>query len=272
MTNAKNCSWATCNEWCLTKTGGFCPQINATARRNGTDVIFDVCNNSRTSNTSCPQVRTEDLKRYNCNNGTECETLTGVFNCTLGEFAVLCYFSPIKIIYRFLFLYLGHCYNMSDLYLCHHKADGIKIDAEKDNLKLNGFFECTKSKCTKIKRPFTCDRYCPKITTEGFNVYIMVDDNLITSDCELAYGLNQANGSYPGKRISPPQRIWNETQGFLITNCMTVAKDGADKITASDCINGTILQKDDIPNVFMNFTTFWKIYYNSNILVDPTEK
>lgn len=99
MTNAKNCSWATCNEWCLTKTGGFCPQINATARRNGTDVVFDVCNNSRTSNTSCPQVRTQDLKRYNCNNGTECETLTGVFNCTLGEL----FFSAHKIIYRFLF-------------------------------------------------------------------------------------------------------------------------------------------------------------------------
>ena len=37
---------------------------------------------------------------------------------------------------------IGHCANMSELYLCHHKADGMTIDAEQDNMKLNGFFEC----------------------------------------------------------------------------------------------------------------------------------
>lgn len=34
-TIANNCPWASCGEWCLTKTGGFCTQIHATVRRNG---------------------------------------------------------------------------------------------------------------------------------------------------------------------------------------------------------------------------------------------
>jgi len=66
------------------------------------------------------QANPASVKRYNCNLGSECDNLNGVFNCSLG-----------------------HCGNMSELFLCHHKADGITIDS-KDNMKLNGFFECKK--------------------------------------------------------------------------------------------------------------------------------
>lgn len=48
------CAWASCGEWCLTKTTGFCPQIHATVRRNGTDILFQNC--TRISNIACPQV------------------------------------------------------------------------------------------------------------------------------------------------------------------------------------------------------------------------
>lgn len=89
---------------------------------------------------------------------------------------------------------------MSELYLCHHKADsGVVIDAEKDNLKLNGFFECVNSKCTKIRKTFSCDRYCPKITT-AVNVLIMQDDNLVTAECDIGYGYNEARGMDAGVR------------------------------------------------------------------------
>lgn len=53
-TMANNCGWASCGEWCLTKTSGFCPQIHATVRRNGTDVLFENC--TRSIVTHCPQV------------------------------------------------------------------------------------------------------------------------------------------------------------------------------------------------------------------------
>lgn len=71
------------------------------------------------------------MKRYNCNQGSECDNMHGVFNCSLG-----------------------HCGNYSERFLCHYKADGVILNTEKDNMKLNGFFECRKSFCTKIKRPF----------------------------------------------------------------------------------------------------------------------
>lgn len=54
-TLANNCGWASCGEWCLTRTTGFCPQIHATVRRNGTDIVFENCTNF--SSISCPQVR-----------------------------------------------------------------------------------------------------------------------------------------------------------------------------------------------------------------------
>lgn len=53
---ANNCAWASCGEWCLTRTSGFCPQIHTAVRRNGTDVIFENCTRSTTTN--CPQVGT----------------------------------------------------------------------------------------------------------------------------------------------------------------------------------------------------------------------
>lgn len=54
-TLVNSCTWASCGEWCLTKTTGFCPQIHATVRRNGTDIIFENCTNS--ASVFCPQVR-----------------------------------------------------------------------------------------------------------------------------------------------------------------------------------------------------------------------
>lgn len=41
---------------------------------------------------------------------------------------------------------------------------------------------------------------------------------------------------------------------------------------ATDCVNGTLLKDNALPVPFMNFTQFWKIYNNSNIVVDPTDK
>lgn len=115
---------------------------------------------------------------------------------------------------------------MSMYYLCHHHADGISIDAERDNMKLNGYFECIKSKCVKIRRPFSCDRYCSKITTTAVNVLIMQDDSLVTANCDVGFGYNEARGPDHGVRIDPPRKVWDENSGILLTNCFEVTKDG----------------------------------------------
>lgn len=49
-----HCAWASCGEWCLTRTSGFCPQIYSVVRRNGTDIQLNNC--SRITNTSCAMV------------------------------------------------------------------------------------------------------------------------------------------------------------------------------------------------------------------------
>jgi hypothetical protein len=53
--NPRNCQWASCGEWCLTKTSGFCPQMIVTVRRNGTDMQLENC--SRLQSFACPAVR-----------------------------------------------------------------------------------------------------------------------------------------------------------------------------------------------------------------------
>lgn len=192
-----NCSWASCGEWCLTKTSGFCPQIHVTTRQNGTVIRLDNCKNF--SSVSCPQVNSAHIKRYNCNNGSECSTLHGVFNCSLG-----------------------HCSNLSEVYQCHHKADGLILDSDKDNMKLNGYFECKGSRCTKIKRAFSCDRYCEMIPTVEKNIYITSDDNLITANCESMMAFTQANGQHEGTEIEP-KTIWErQFDEILMMSCNTV--------------------------------------------------
>ncbi|XP_034938598.1 uncharacterized protein Teh4 [Chelonus insularis] len=240
------CAWASCGEWCLTKTTGFCPQIHATVRRNGTDVIFQNC--TKFTSISCPQVNLRTARRYNCNNGSACGSLFGVFNCSLG-----------------------HCTNMSELMLCHYKADGIVVDSEKDNMKLNGFFSCHYSRCTKIKHAFSCDRYCPAISTNDTNIFLMQDDNILIAKCSEAFALNQAKGNLPGTRLTEPQKIWNDDnkQG-IIASCFAVKREGS-IMRAEDCVNGTFIEKKTIPKPAVNFTTFLGFYEKSLINpVDPT--
>lgn len=144
------------------------------------------------------------MKKYNCNNGSECSMLSGVFNCSKG-----------------------HCANMSELMLCHHRADGIIVDSEKDNMKLNGYFSCQNSRCTKIKSVFTCDRYCPNITTNEINVYLMEDDNVISARCSRGMAWNRANGSLPGTKLDEPVKIWEDQNGsIIIASCYSVKTDG----------------------------------------------
>ncbi|XP_058793989.1 uncharacterized protein LOC131665844 isoform X2 [Phymastichus coffea] len=236
-TMVNTCSWASCGEWCLTKTSGFCPQIHATVRRNGTDLVFENC--SRTASIACPMVNLATVKKYNCNNGSECDHLTGLFECKKG-----------------------HCSNISEAMLCHDKPDGAVVDAEKDNMKLNGNFRCINSRCTRIKNPFHCDRYCPKISTSSINVFLMQGDNIITASCDRAMALNKANGNKPGERLDKPVEVWKKGNDALVASCIIVNKV-VDKFRTEDCVNGTLIAEAQIPQPFINFTTFLLLYQHS---------
>lgn len=113
--------------------------------------------------------------------------------------------------------------------LCHDKPDGLIVDAEKDNVKLNGNFRCNNSRCTRIKNAFSCDRYCPKITTTNVNVFLMQSDNVIMASCDRAFALNRANGNLTGERLKEPKEIWKKGNDAMIASCYDVYKVG-DKI------------------------------------------
>lgn len=89
------------------------------------------------------------------------------------------------------------------------------------------FFECKNSRCTKIKRPFPCDRYCPKITTSSVNTFLMYDDYLYTGDCQRALSLTSSNGPNEETKISPTE-IWSEEKSkkMLFASCQKVEKSG----------------------------------------------
>ncbi|XP_017774011.1 PREDICTED: uncharacterized protein LOC108560825 [Nicrophorus vespilloides] len=241
-----NCSWASCGEWCLTKTSGFCPQVHVTTRQNGTTMQLQDC--TEFMSVSCPDVVTSKLRRYNCNNGSECSNLSGVFNCTLG-----------------------HCSNLSEVYQCHHKADGHVLDSDKDNMKMTGFFECRGSRCTKIKRPFTCDRYCDHINSSDINVIITIEDTLYTARCSEAIATTIANGNEPETKIDPTV-FWKEDPRYIMmTSCNTLVRNES-IIEGTDCLNGTIYKKEDIPGPTMNFTTFWSLRPKALRPVDPRQR
>ncbi|CAH1103619.1 unnamed protein product [Psylliodes chrysocephalus] len=246
ISTENNCSWASCGEWCLTKTSGFCPQIHSTTRQNGTTVQFLNCTNFHAS--ICPPVSPDQLKKHNCNNGTECASLRGVFNCSLG-----------------------HCANMSQLYDCHYKADGFTVDSDRDNAKLNGFFECKGAKCTKIKRAFSCDRICKEnITSVSTNVFISKGDSVNFAHCESAIATTKANGQEEGVQI-PHTQFWSKmpNEAFMVSCHMIKFDESIQTIHATDCINGTIYELGTLPKPFITFKEFWNLTGKHRNVVDP---
>ncbi|XP_025420027.1 uncharacterized protein LOC112690272 isoform X1 [Sipha flava] len=252
-TVSNNCEWASCGEWCLTKASGNCPQYLVTVRQNGTEIGVENC--TRLTTVSCPQANPETLKRYNCNNNKECLGLTGIMACRLG-----------------------HCSNMSELYQCYYNTSNSELafDSDRENLKLNGYFHCDNGSCKSIKWPFACDRYCNKITTTGVNVFLRLGDTVYTGDCQRVVAYNKANGNATqGEQLATPREIWtdeNSTIGIFMASCNGITKDSGNSLRAIDCINGTVLDESLMPQLFINFTTFWTIYESSNRLLDENNE
>ena len=77
------------------------------------------------------------------------------------------------------------------------------------------FFECKNSRCAKIKKAMTCDRYCQKITTSGMNVYISYDNDVYSLDCQKMFSDEESK-----------KEIWSEERysDVLFVSCTKVDK------------------------------------------------
>lgn len=105
------------------------------------------------------------------------------------------------------------------------------------------------------------------------NTFVMHNNSVTTLDCEAAYATTEAQGSDPGLRLSSPVKIWDESMGYLLTHCIDIQRIGdSNNFNAFDCLNGTLLESYVVPEPYTNFTTFWKIYDNSSVHLDPTQK
>lgn len=93
--------------------------------------------------------------------------------------------------------------------------------------------------------------------------------------CDSALAYTKARGNDTALRLTEPKEIWrvNETSEskILLINCMTLSKDN-DTVNATDCINGTLIDRKLIPfSGRINFTVFWDIYRTSNDSYDKND-
>lgn len=229
-----NCDWGSCGEWCLSKTSGACIQIYVNLRNNGSNLLFANCTN--TANKTCYGIDQENAKKSRCI-ADECRNLTGTFNCTMGT-----------------------CINITDAFECVFKETDAPLKCSGRRGKINcieidGLQHCTRGTCERIKSPYNCDRRCVDIPTRNKNVIVLSGDKVYLSQCLRV--IDTATDS----------EIWTESaDNVLMVSCYTIENTSAG-ITASDCINGSVLEKHSLTDL----TNFTYLTYLSVFVTKPLE-
>uniref|UniRef100_A0A1Q3FMA6 Putative conserved plasma membrane protein n=1 Tax=Culex tarsalis TaxID=7177 RepID=A0A1Q3FMA6_CULTA len=225
--NKDACEWGSCGEWCLSKTSGACIQIYVHLRNNGSSLTFQNCTNS--ANKTCYGIDQENAKKARCI-ADECKNLTGTFNCTTGM-----------------------CINITDAFECvFHNTDApLKCSGRRGKITcidINGLFSCNRGTCRKIKTPYNCDRRCVDIPTRNKNMILLSGDKVYLSQCSVAIDANTS------------QEVWNESDGKVImASCYTI-QNTTNGIQATDCVNGSLLEKDELTDL-TNFTYLSYLHY-----------
>ncbi|XP_063238314.1 uncharacterized protein LOC134539892 [Bacillus rossius redtenbacheri] len=231
------CDWATCGEWCLSKSSGACVQIYVNLRRNGTDMLFQNCTNTATK--VCYGIDQENAKRSRCI-ADECRNLTGTFNCTAGT-----------------------CINITDAFECVFKntEPPLKCSGRRGKItciELDGLQNCHRGTCEKIRTPYNCDRRCVDIPTRNKNVILLSGDKVYLSQCQRAIA------ETPGGT----KEVWTEDQdNILMASCYTIT-NATRGVEATDCINGTLLANDVLADK-TNFTFLSVLGATNPELLDP---
>ncbi|KAL0275431.1 UNVERIFIED_CONTAM: hypothetical protein PYX00_003279 [Menopon gallinae] len=241
--NIDSCSWATCVEWCLTKSSGACIQIYVTPRRNGSNLLFQNCTNM--TNRTCYGIDQENAKKYRCI-ADDCKNLTGTFNCTEGV-----------------------CVNITDAFTCEFKMTDPPMKCSDRRGKITcssiaGLQSCKKGTCERIRTPYNCDRKCVNIPTRNKNVILLSGDVAFLSQCQKAIHLDTG------------KEIWTEERGNILVASCYLINNTTDGIEGVDCINGTLLEKNALDD-WTNFTyllylsVFNTVPLDENRIVAPPE-
>lgn len=218
------CNWGSCGEWCLSKTSGSCVQIYVNLRQNGSSLDFQNCTNLY--NKTCDGIDHDNIKKYRCKQ-EECKNLTGTFNCTNGE-----------------------CINITDVFECMFHTTEEPLNCTGPRGKMNcmaieGLNTCSQGLCSRINTPYNCDRRCVDIPTRNKNVILLSGDRVFLSQCQrvdVEGGLTKReNGS------------WNAIQSTTLLVSCYVVTSRANNLHATDCINGTVVDKQTLSDV-SNFT------------------
>lgn len=188
--------------------------------------MFQNCTN--TLEKICYGIDREKHRKYICIQD-ECKTLNGTFNCTMGE-----------------------CINITAHFQCEfrHVDEPRKCNEKRGKItciELDGLFTCRKGRCQKIRPPYNCERRCSGINTWNKNVVLLSGDSVILSQCKKAFNMSEEIDT----------EVWTESNGILMASCYTI-QDSGREVIASDCINGTLLEKGSLGET-TNFT------YLSNI-------
>ncbi|KAG8338735.1 uncharacterized protein LOC124360489 [Homalodisca vitripennis] len=233
-----NCDWGSCGEWCLSKTSGACIQIYVNLRHNGSSLLFANCTN--TANKTCYGIDQENAKKNRCI-ADECRNLTGTFNCTMGT-----------------------CINITDAFECVFKETDAPLKCSGRRGKINcieidGLQHCNRGTCERIRSPYNCDRRCVDIPTRNKNVIVLSGDKVYLSQCQRA--INMATDS----------EIWSESaDNVLMASCYTI-ENTSSGITASDCINGSVLEKHLLTDL-TNFTYLTYLSVFATKILDETHQ
>lgn len=236
--NSDNCEWGSCGEWCLSKTSGGCIQIFVNLRTNGSNLAFQNCTNS--ANKTCYGIDQEHADKARCIND-ECKNLTGTFNCTAGQ-----------------------CLNITDAFECMfiNSDPPVKCSGRRGKISckdIAGLYSCLRGTCRKIRTPYNCDRRCVDIPTRNKNVVILSGDKVFLSQCENAIDMDTG------------LEVWNDSQdNVAMVSCYHISTN-FDRMEAVDCINGSILEKNQLEDL-TNFTYLSYLHVANTILIPEIAK
>ncbi|KAF4525707.1 hypothetical protein B566_EDAN011499 [Ephemera danica] len=237
-----NCSWASCGEWCLSKSSGACTQIFVNLRRNGSNLIFYNCSNS--ANKTCYGIN-ENAKKSRCI-VDDCKNLTGTFNCTKGT-----------------------CINITDAFECMFTETEapLKCSGRRGKITciaMDGLHDCNRGTCAKIRPPYNCDRRCVDIPTRNKNVILLNRDNVYLSHCLRATAIEDEGEEEvyswekeqvpqsTGTAVGPTTSAEDPTMHVAMASCFEIMNTSRG-IEATDCINGSLVPKLSLTDL-TNFT------------------
>ncbi|CAL4091372.1 unnamed protein product, partial [Meganyctiphanes norvegica] len=219
------CDWTTCGEWCLSKGGGSCFQINVMARNNGSNIKFRDCVD--VSDQQCSALNVNLTRSYACKKG-QCKELTGLFNCTKDDD--------------------NECREITPAFRCNAKLDRKTVmcntDDDKCEERLSGVYTCMKGECQvlpKIKKYWKdCERKCTKLKMQERNVVMFSKERLVTTSCQSMESMDNNTIS----EVALDQE-WIDKKSVMFIFCTFVkvvkGKTLYDLLT-KDCFNATLVE------------------------------